>query len=75
MKIWRVIVEVAWEDIEERWYDIIFFEQNKMFLLNELRKRFEFTKLCYVLKFKILKFVATFVLIIFCVHGVLLSKL
>ena len=46
-----------------------------MFLLNELRKRFEFTKLCYVLKFKILKFVATTVLIIFCVHGVLLSKL
>ena len=75
MKIWSVIVEVAWEVVEEMWYDIIFFEQNMMFFVEGITKAIWIYKIVLCTKVKILKFDATFVLIIFCVQDVLLSKL
>jgi len=38
-------MEVAWETIEERWYDIIFLTKQDI-MLNELQKRFELEFSC-----------------------------
>jgi len=52
-------MEVVWEAIEERWYDIIFLTKQDI-MLNELRNRFELEFSC-VANFYVLKFWAMFV--------------